>query len=742
MSGAPATRRDVLRAAGALVVMLAVPLPAGAAAAKPGAPRSLRPDRLASWLAVGRDGGVTVYTGKVDMGVGVETAFAQIVADELDVQVARVEMIMGDTALTPDQGKSTASEGITLGVQPLRVAAAEARRMLVDLAAAQLGVAAGALETADGIVFVRDAPSRYVAYGDLIGAEPLERTLVVARETSYGPLLKPDAPLRSYRERTAVGTPVPRRDVPAKVAGVFPFVHNVRVPGMLHGRVVRPPAFGARLLSVDESSIATIPGARVVRRADFVGVVAPREADAIAAAAALKATWSAGTPLPAQPALYDALEAGPVLGQTDVLKTGDVDGALAAARTRIAARYRFPYQLHGMLGPSCAVADVRADRATIWSGTQWPHGTRDDLAKMLGLPAERVRLVWREASGSYGRLGCDDAAADAAVLSAAVGRPVRVQWMRYDEHGWEPISPAVAMSLEAALDANGKIAAFSLVQHAMSTAVAEAGATVAWRLLGTAPGGKRLAGFPEDSPYDVAAQRFRVVHVGGPFRTLFMRAPGIQQSAFGIEAFVDELAEAAGANPVDFRLRHLADARDRAVLNAALALARWDGTPSPSRGASDAVLRGRGVAHVRWAADGTRVAAIAEVAVDRSSGAVRVTRLSLAADCGLIINPDGLRNQLEGASLQGISRSLHEEVVFDARGVTSLDWRSYPILRFSELPEVEITLVDRPDVAPSGAGEAGTVPITAALANAIHDATGKRIREAPFTPARVRALFA
>jgi nicotinate dehydrogenase subunit B len=407
----------------------------------------------------------------------------------------------------------------------------------------------------------------------------------------------------------------------------------------------------------------------------------------------------------------------------------------------LSGTYYYPYQLHGMLGPSCAVADVRADRATIWSGTQWPIGTRNDVAKMLGLPAESVRLIWHEASGSYGRLGCDDAAADAALLSAAVHAPVRVQWMRHDEHGWEPMSPGVPMKFEAALDDGGKISAFSLLQHVASTAVAESGASVAWQLLGTAPGEKRLAGFPEDSPYDIGAQRFRVVYVKQPMRTLYLRAPGLVQSAFGIESFIDELAQLAGTDPLTFRLRHMAHQRDRDVLQASARAAGWTGTASATRGANLPVLHGTGIAHARWGADLTRVSAVANVSVERATGIVRVTRVSLAHDCGLLINPDGARNQLEGGLLQGVSRALYEEVRFDPNGVTSLDFNGYRVLRFADVPEVRLTLLDRPGDAPSGAGESGAVPISAAIGNAIFDATGRRPREVPFTPDRIRQLL-
>jgi nicotinate dehydrogenase subunit B len=738
------TRRQLLQQTGVLIVGFSSigGMADAANDASSFSARSRKPGRVDSWLTIARNGIVTVYSGKVDTGAGLKTAFVQIVADELDVPVEQVRMLMADTALTPDQGKSVASQGISIGAQPLRVAAAAARRALVDQAAIAMRVSSSELETVAGIVRVKAAPARHLSYGKLIGEQTLAINLELDRQTSYGPLLKVGVPLQSYKKRRNVGKPMPRLDVPAKATGTFAYVHNVRVPGMLHGRVIRPPAFGAKLISVDEASVSAIPHVHVVRRADFLGVVAEREEYAVKAAATLKATWSAGDPLPDQRMQYEDLKNAPVLGQLDTLHVGDVDAAFAGSKVRLREEYAYPYQMHAMLGPSCAVADVREDRATVWSGTQWPQGTQNDIAKMLGLATDNVRVIWHEASGSYGRLACDDAAADAALLSAAVHRPVRVQWMRHDEHGCEPISPAIPMTVEAVLDEAGHITAFSLLEHATSTAVAESGANVAWRLLGTAPGEKRLAGFPEDSPYDIPAQRFRVIYVKGPFRTLYLRAPGLPQSAFAIESFMDELAEVAGVNPVEFRLRHFGHPRDRDVFEAALRLSGWDGSRSPSRAMNWTEKEGRGVAHARWSANGTRVAAVAEIAVNKTSGIVRVKRLSIAHDCGLIINPDGALNQIQGGALQGISRTLHEQVRFDSHGITSLDWVGYPILRFSEVPEVKVTLIDRPDEPPSGAGESGTVPIAAAIANALYDATGKRLRELPFTPERIRAALA
>lgn len=734
------SRADLLKNGGVLLVSFSLL----------GSPRIARADevltgpdplRVDSWLAISKTGDVTVYSGKIDAGSGIRTTFTQIVADELDVPMNRITMILGDTARTPNQEKATASTGVSVGVQPLRVAAAEARAALAALGATRLGLGPDQVGTRDGAVYSKLDPKATIAYGELIGTQILDIRLKKIRDTQWGPLLEGKAPLQSYKVRKMVGKAVPRFDLPAKATGAFLYVHNVRRPGMLHGRVVRPPARGAHLLSIDEHSLAGIPNVRVVRKGDFLGVVAHREEHAVKAASKLRATWTAGTPLPNQQSQYDDLRSGKVVGQTDNRKVGDVETALSSAKRRFAARYNFPYQLHGMLGPSCAVADVQPRKVTIWSGTQWPSGTRRDVAQTLGIDPSSVEVVWHEASGSYGRLGVDDASCDAALLSAAVGKPVRVQWMRHDEHGFEPPSPGVAIDIEAALDEDGHITAFSLNQHALSTALAESDNTIALRLLGDAHPTTRLAGNPSDLPYDIPAFRLRSTYVEGPHRTLFMRAPGLQQTASGIEAFIDELAEAAGVNPVTFRLRQITNLRDRNVLTTALELSGWDGRRSSTRGAAHDLLTGRGVAVIRWSADGTRLANVAEVTVQRSTGIVRVRRLFVACDCGLVVNPDGLLNQIQGGTLQGVSRSLHEEWTFDAKGATSLDWRAYPILRFSEVPELKVALLDRPDDPPSGAGEAGTVPTTAAIGNAIYDATGKRPREAPFTPERIRALL-
>lgn len=749
MSALDLSRRRLIEGAGMLVVGFAIGGTGCAAAAADSADaavRSVAPESLDSWLAVARDGTVTLYTGRVDLGTGIETVFAQFVAEELDVSIGRVRVVMGDTRLTPDQGKTTASMNVVRGSQPVRVAAAEARAALIALAAEKLGVPATELKTGDGFVLPKSASGGGVSYADLIGERSFAVTLEVAGKTaedlSRGIMLKPKTPLKAFKDYKVVGTSVPRFDIPAKVAGTFEYVHNVRVPGMLHGRVVRPAAVGAKLLSVAEDSIGGIAGARVVRRNDFLGVVAPREEDAIRAARALQAEWSKSAPLPDFADIYRELPRHKVVSDELGYNKGDIAAGLAKGRTRLKASYDFPFQDHAMIGPSCAIADVSSDRAIIWSGSQWPQGDRSDIAKMLGLPLERVQLIWREASGSYGRLGCDDAAADAAIMSQIVGKPVRVQWMRDEEHGWEPISPAMTMSIDGAADENGRVTAFDYVQYSPSHSMGEKGNHLAWHLIGGAPGWGRMSGAAANLWYDIEAKRSRNVYVEPWLRGIYLRSPGGMQSVFAYESFMDELAAAAGLDPLEFRLRNTTDARDRDVLRAAASLSGWQPRTGPKKvDATAARLTGRGLAMGRYGPGDSRSALVVDVEIERASGKVALTQACAAFDCGLVLNPDGLINQVEGGLLQGLSRALHEQVRFDRSRVTSLDWKDYRILTFAEIPEVKTQLIPRPDQPWGNAGEAGTVATAAALANAVFDATGKHPRRLPLDPDTIKAIM-
>jgi nicotinate dehydrogenase subunit B len=744
------SRRALLQHAGALVITFSLPAAGRAQSPRVGedepvlpgqvpAPgQSIPPGQIDAWLAIAADGGVTLYTGKVELGTGVATALAQIVAEELDVAVARIAVVQGDTARTPDQGNTVGSKTLQRGAPIIRQAAADARYTLRLLASVRLSTSVDQLATRDGVVSVVDDPSRRATYGELVGGHRFSRPVTRDFQTK---------PRGAYR---VVGTSVPRLDIPGKATGAHVFVHDVRLPGMLHGRVVRPQTVSGRVAAVDEGSVRDVPGlVRVVRQGDFVGVVCEREEQAIAAARALKVTWRGGGRLPAIADLHEATRTSPATARV-LVNRGDVDGALRRATAPLEAEYRWPFQMHASIGPSCGVADVRASEATIWTASQGVFELRGALAGLLGLPAARVRVIFAEGSGCYGHNGADDAAADAAVLSRAVGRPVRVQWMRHDEHGYEPKGPAMVMRVRGALDTRQGVAAWDYAvwtpTHTRRPANL-AGNLLAGEELGAPEAVVRFGGGERNAQHGYAFPADRVVvHQldRSILRVSALRGLGAPPNTFANESFLDELAAAAGADPVRFRLRHLTDPRAVAVIEAAARAAGWQPRPSPgpgARGSGPAV--GRGIAYCQYENEHAYVATVVEVEVDRASGAIRVRRVAVGHDCGLVVNPDGVRNQIEGNVLQGISRTLKEAVTFDAAGVTSLDWSSYPILTFPEVPDaVDIVLIDAGDKPPVGAGEPATCPIPAAIANAVFDATGARLRTVPFIPARVREELA
>ena len=543
-----------------------------------------------------------------------------------------------------------------------------------------------------------------------------------------------------------VGKPVPRAELPAKMTGRHVYVHDVRVDGMVHGRVVRPASIGATLISVDDSALRDIPGARAVRKGNFLGVVADREEDAVRAAKAIKPAWSEAATLPAVDALYETLIKTPATDRS-VVDAGDVPAAIAGAAKTVKAQYRWPLQMHASIGASCGVADVKRDSATIWSSTQGAHTLKGAMAQLINIPSENVHVIWTEGSGCYGHNGSDDAAADAAMLSQAVGKPVRVQWSRADEHAWEPKGVAMVMDVAGGVDANGRIVGWDYTvwtptHSSRPNAQAGGGAAsfIAGQLAGATPAARGSLGGERNARHTYVIPNTRVVaHLlqSSPMRVSSFRGLGSPQNSFANESFMDELAIAASADPVEFRLRHLTDPRAIAVVQAVARLGGW-GTGDGARGnrgaksSANGISRGRGVGYVQY--DGTEayVAAIVDVDVDVAQHSVRVTRVCVAHDCGLIVNPDGLRNQIEGNVIQAISRTLKESVKFDRSRVTGVDWRGYPILTFAEVPDsIDIELIDHPELPSVGAGEAATSPIPGAIANAIFDATGKRLREVP-----------
>ena len=727
------SRRNFLISGGALVVSFRLP---SAFAQGPGftAPAY----DLDSFLAIRPDGSVTLSTSHVDCGTGILTAYRQIAAEELGIPVERFSMVEGDTAATPNHGGTGGSTGVPRGGADIRHAAATARQALLQLAATRLNCDTAELTIDKGEVRPA-AGGKGVTVASLIGGRQFN--------------LKVDSKvaLKSPSTYTVVGKPILRSDVPAKSTGRHVYVQDHAVPGMLHGRVLRPPTIGAKLLSVDESSIKAIPGVRVVRIESFLGVVAPDEWAAIRAARELKAAWSdaaAAAPF-ATADLASAMGSAPGTEEQTILDQGDTTAALATASKKVEAAYYWPFQSHASLSPCCAIADVKDSGTTIWSSTQDTYGLRGLLAKQLGTPPAKVRVIYLDGSGSYGSNGAYDAAADAVLLSRAVGKPVRLQWMRHDEHGWDPKGPAQLLQVAGGLDKDGNLIAFeSKVTGAPGPAWVET-------LLGPGSAGvlsdpPRAGGPPTtqnlETPYALPNMRVSSRALAAtPIRISNLRAPGKIGNTFASEGLIDELAFAAGMDPVAFRRRGLKDPRALAVIDRAAAMIGWQRRPAHSAQQSkeaSGALKGQGFAYIRYKQAETYVAMAMNVAVDRATGKIAVRHIACAHDCGLIINPDGLRNQVEGNILQTLSRTLHEEVTFAENRVTSTDWASYPILRFPEAPVVEVALIDHTEVSAWGAGEAASAPVAAALANAVFDATGVRLRTAPFTAARLKAAFA
>ena len=742
------TRREFLKTGGALLVSFGLPGCAGvetsaAPLPAPGArwPAKVDPAELDSWLAIGSDGSVCASVGKIEAGMGIGTSFAQIVAEELDVPLERVTIVMGDTATTVDQRGTGGSNGIWHGGPELRAAAAQGRATLTALAAQRLAVPVDALRIEDGVVIVAADPSKRVSYGELIG----DRRFHV--KVAHPPKLK------DPREYRIAGRPVPRFDIAPKVEAKYRYVADVRVPGMLHGRMIRPPQAHAKIVGVDEGQ--GLPGlVRIVRKGDFLGVVCEREEQAIEAARRLKVEWS--TPAQTFPADYDALYAALREGRAASTKSedvhGDVEAALGAAARRIEARYEYPFQSHASMGPGCAVADVGNGGAIVWAGGQKPYPLRHAVAGILGLPLEKVRVIWQPGPGSYGMNDADDCAVDAALLSQAVGRPVRVQYMRHEGTGWDPKGPPAVFRMRAGLDASGNVTAWDCEARGFSGQLRPSGTDVpgdslAGQILGTfQPNSKDEHKFPEES-YAFPAKR-KVSHLldwkrslATALRTAHVRDPDGPQTCFASESFADEVAYAAGVDPVEFRLRYIADQRERAVVEAAARKSGWQPHAAPRRARDGNLLVGHGIAHAPR--HGTMVAVVAEVRVDPSTGHYRVRRFTVAHDCGFVVNPRSLEGTIEANLMQAMSRAMHEEVRFDATRVLSVDWISYPIVDMMETPEaVDIVILgNEPGAKSLGAGEPTTRPVGAAIANALHDAIGAPVRRIPLTPQAVLAAM-
>jgi len=727
------SRRAVLKGGMLTVGFALTGLPARTLAQNAAA-RVLDPKEVDSFLAISGDGTVTVFCGKVDLGQGLRIAIPQIAAEELGVAIEKIKFVEGDTALTPDQGRTSGSTGIQRGGMQIRQAAATARKALIELAAPRLNAKPEDLVATGGEVKPK-AGGAGLAFANLIGGRQFELKL------------DPRAPLKDPATYTIVGKALLRPDVPAKCFGTHTYVHDFAVPNMVHARVIRPAAIGAKLVSVDESSIKNFPGAKVVRVTNLLAVVADDEWTAVVAARALRAQWSEGTGLPSQRDLAASLRAEPGIVDEALVNKGNPPTTRAEGTKTLAATYYWPMQSHASIGPSCAVADVREDAATVWTASQGTHGNQTTFAKFLGLPKEKVRLIYLEGSGCYGMNGHEDAAADAAILSRALARPVRVQWTREDELGWDPKGPPQLISISGSVTPEGRILDWRTEMWIPKTT---RGLPNIPLLAPEAAGLEHVPGLnpgliSQNGDPSYAAENIQVIAhwlKDAPLRPAPIRSPGKPANCFAVESFVDELAAAAGIDPVEFRLRGLKDPRAIEVIKRAAALMKWQARPYQVASANNGIARGRGIAFVHYKHSETYVSIGMEVAVDRASGRILVESVACAHDCGQIINPDGVRAQVEGSILQTISRVLMEEVMFDRSRVLSVDWEGYPILRFSGVPKIDIELIDRPTEPPVGAGEATCAAVGAALANAVSDATGMRLRIVPFTPERVKAAFA
>ena len=751
----PHSRRDFLKGSGALIVAFTVPLGAGATRARAATaaigPALIDATQIDSWVVVGQDGRVRIHTGKVELGTGLRTAQMQIAADELDVPLASVDLLESDTWYTPDQGTTAGSQSIKTNFRAgLRQACAEARKALIDLGAKKLGVPASTLTTREGAVVSTTDSTKRATYGELIGGQRFNLKI-----TGKAPMKKP-------AELKVVGKSIRHVDIRSKVESKQQYIHNVKVAGMLHGRVVRPPGINAKLVSVDGFPKRIPDLVKVVVEKDFVGVVARSEAGAIKAAQTIKVTWDDPGGAPRNhDELFARMRTLPAASRL-LANDGDVDAALKGAAKVVEATYYYPYQLHGSMGPSCAIADVKADEATIWSPTQGVYPLRRAAARLLGLEERAVHVIYKEGSGCYGLNGADTASLDAVVMSKHVGAPVRVQWDRADEHVWEHYGTPMVLKVRGGLDASGNLIAwdYESLQAARGGRPGNVGAAnlPTGHLVGlslnprraTAPSFPPLgadtsnteAGYLPDEQGLVPNARVIARTVDSPFFTGPLRSPARIQNTFANESFIDELAAAAGVDPVTYRLRYVGDKRLRHVIEVAAKAAGWELRNSPKAPSRGEVATGRGIAAMQYEGIDGYAATVCEVEVNKRTGKVRVTRVVVAHDVGIIINPKGLKAQIEGNVVHGVSRALKEEVVLDGRTSKSRDWESYQVLRFTELPEIKIALINRPNEAPTGSGENAMTAIPAAVANAVFDATGARIRRLPLTPARVKSAIA
>jgi CO/xanthine dehydrogenase Mo-binding subunit len=727
-------RRDFLKAGGALVIgfplrHLVYGQERGPVAGPPDA------KQVDTWLAIHANNTATVYIGFAELGQGASTALLQVAAEELDLDMSQIKTVRLDTNVTPNQGGTYSSAAIARGGPQVRTAAAEARLALLQLASKRLDTPVERLTVSGGKVSVMGGGARSVTYGELVGDQPFHIAFTG------------NAPLKPASDYKVVGKSIPRNEVPDIVSGKYVYMQHVRVPDMLHGRVVRPRGqsaygVGAKVVSIDETSIRDISGARMLRRGDFVGVVAENEWDAVLAARQLKVRWDNAPSLPGSDKLYQQMRAAKTTDRV-VVERGDVAGAIAQAAHTVSQTYHCPYQAHAPFGPNCALAEVTADSALVMCSTQDVYGTRNTLARVLNLPVEKIRVQYYEGSGTYGHSCYDDVSQAAALLSQLAGKPVRLQFMRWDEHGWDNYGPAHVGEIRAAVDAKGKLVAYEYHGWHHNWSGVETAAQLAGTPAAEWPGGaaQQVNPLTCGGMYDIANVRLVNHQLPGKeyLKGGWLRSPLDLSFAFASEQTIDELAQLAGMDPYAFRAANMKDARWLGVLDEVARAANWTPRRGGQRQTQARLVSGRGIGV------GTHLAsygaAVAEVEVDKETGRVTAPRLYGAIDCGLAVNPGFIENQITGQLVQTASRMFHEEVTLNTTNVTSLDWSNYPILRFEESPEVHPIVVQRMDQRSTGAGEEVMAACAGAIANAFFDATGVRMREFPMTPKRVLAAL-